>query len=129
MTKQTIFNILFGFGGLCGIAALLFFAFSIPVKEIISIDDVDYIYDKLSFHMFFLEAILVIVGLAAAVLGIVGYQSIKDEAVSQAVSKAKDEARAYFETLDKPTKSDIPIKSPHDSSSKPEMETRVEEEE
>ncbi len=71
------------------------FALSIPVKGIISIDDVDYIYDKLSFHMFFLEAILVIVGLAAAVLGIVGYQSIKDEAVSQAVSKAKDEARAY----------------------------------
>lgn len=106
-----------------------FFRLAFQYKEIISIDDVDYIYDKLSFHMFFLEAILVIVGLAAAVLGIVGYQPIKDEAVSQAVSKAKDEARAYFETLDKPTKSDIPIKSPHDSSSKSEMETRVEEEE
>jgi len=129
MTKQTIFNILFGIGGLCGIVALLLFALRIPVEEIISIDDVDYIYDKLSFHMFFLEAILVIVGLVAAVLGIVGYQSIKDEAVSQAVSKGKDEARAYLEALDKPTKSDIPIKSPHDDSGKPEMETRDEEEE
>ena len=129
MTKQTIFNIFCGIGGLCGIFALLLFAFSIPVEEIISIDDVDYIYDKLSFHMFFLEAILVIIGLAAAVLGIVGYQSIKDEAVSQAVSKAKDEARAYFEALDKPTKSDIPIKPPHSGSNRPEMESRVEEEE
>ena len=124
MTKQTIFNILFGFGGLCGIAALLLFAFSIPVKEIISIGDVDYIYDKLSFHMFFLEAILVVAGVAAAVLSFIGYQSIKDEAVRQAVGKAKDEVRVYFGKL--PEKPDIPIKSSRDGSNEPKMTDREE---
>ena len=103
----------------------MLFAIGIPRKEIISIENVDDIYDKLSFHMFFLEAILVIVGLAAAVLGFVGYQSIKDEAVSQAVSKAKDEVRVYFEKL--PEQPDIPIKSSRKGSDEPRMKDRKEE--
>ena len=45
------------YGSICGFFALLLFAISIPRKEIISIENVDYIYDKLSFHMFFLEPI------------------------------------------------------------------------
>ena len=126
---KTFLYILLSVGSICGILALLLFVFSIPIKEIISVDDVDYIYDKLSFHMFFLEAILIIVGLAAAVLGIVGYQSIKDEAVSQAVGKAKDEARAYFQTLSKPTESEIPVKSSDNSSKQPKMADLIEEEE
>lgn len=126
---KTFYNFFFGIGSLCGIVAILLFFFRIPKTEIISLDNIDYIYDKLSFHMFFLELILVIAGLGAAFLGIVGYQSIKDEAVGRAVEKAKDEARAYFEALDKSTESDLPIKSHHSDSNAPEMETRDEEEE
>ena len=98
--------------------------FIIPAKEVISVNEVDYIYDKLSFHMFFLEAILVVAGVAAAVLSFIGYQSIKDEAVRQAVGKAKDEARAYFGKL--PEKPDIPIKSSRDGSNEPKMTDREE---
>ena len=112
---------------LSGFFALLLFVFAIPRKEILSLENVNYIYDKLSFHMFFLEAILVIAGLAAAVLGFIGYQSIKDEAVSQAVEKAKDEAIAYFGKL--PTPPDVPIRSLHDGSNGPEKIDRTEEEE
>lgn len=126
MTKQTFVSILLGLGSLSGFFALLLFVFAIPRKEILSLENVNYIYDKLSFHMFFLEAILVIVGLAAAVLGFIGYQSIKDEAVSQAVEKAKDEAIAYFGKLQPP---DVPIRSPHDGSNGPEKTDRTEEEE
>ncbi len=124
MSKQTFFIIFLAIGSLCGIFALLLFAISIPIKEILSIENVDYIYDKLSFHMFFLEAILVIVGLAAAVLGFIGYQSIKEEAVNQAVNQAKDEVRVYFGKL--PEKPDIPIKSSRDGSNEPKMTDREE---
>ena len=132
MSKQTFFIIFLAIGSLCGVFALLLFAISIPRKELLSIENVDYIYDKLSFHMFFLEAILVIVGLAAAVLGFIGYQSIKEEAVkqavkqavNQAVGKAKDEAEAYLKGL--PKQPDIPIKSPHNGSNEPKLEDRKE---
>ena len=49
--------------------------------------------------MWFLEMILLVVGLAAAVLGFVGYQSIKEEAIKQAVEKAGREALAYVKTV------------------------------
>lgn len=87
-------------GGLCGFAALLWIFHLIPVETIVSVDKVEYIYEKLSLHMWFLEMILLVVGLAAAVLGFVGYQSIKDEAVkkatNEAVKKATEEARREF---------------------------------
>lgn len=65
-------------GGLCGIAALLSLFHLIPIETIVSVNKVEYIYEKLSLHMWFLEMILLIAGLAAAVLGFVGYQSVKE---------------------------------------------------
>lgn len=49
--------------------------------------------------MWFLEMILLIAGLAAAVLGFVGYQSVKEEAVKQAVERARQETQAYLKIV------------------------------
>ena len=86
-------------GGLCGVAALLLFFYLIPVKTMISSEEVEYIYAKLSLHMWFLEMILIIAGLTAAVLGFVGYQAVKEEAIKQAVEKARQETQAYLKTV------------------------------
>ena len=86
-------------GGLCGFAALLSLFHLIPVEAIVSVNKIGYIYERLSLHMWFLEMILLVVGLAAAVLGFVGYQSIKEEAIKQAVEKAGQEALAYVKTV------------------------------
>ena len=86
-------------GGLCGFAALLSLFHLIPVETIVSVNKIEYIYERLSLHMWFLEMILLVVGLAAAVLGFVGYQSIKEEAIKQAVEKAGQEALAYVKTV------------------------------
>ena len=90
-------------GGLCGIAALLSLFHLIPIETIVSVNKVEYVYEKLSLHMWFLEMILLIAGLAAAVLGFVGYQSVKEEAVKQAVEQAVEKARqetlAYLKTV------------------------------
>lgn len=86
-------------GGLCGFAALLSLFHLIPVETIVSVNKIGYIYERLSLHMWFLEMILLVVGLAAAVLGFVGYQSIKEEAIKQAVEKAGQEALAYVKTV------------------------------
>ena len=86
-------------GGLCGFAALLSLFHLIPVETIVSVNKVEYIYEKLSLHMWFLEVILLIAGLAATVLGFVGYQSVKEEAVKQAIEKARQETLAYLDTV------------------------------
>ena len=86
-------------GGLCGIAALLSLFHLIPIETIVSVNKVEYVYEKLSLHMWFLEMILLIAGLAAAVLGFVGYQSVKEEAIKQAVEKARQETLAYLKTV------------------------------
>ena len=86
-------------GGLCGFAALLSLFHLIPVETIVSVNKIEYIYEKLSLHIWFLEMILLVVGLAAAVLGFVGYQSIKEEATKQAVEKAGQEALAYLKRV------------------------------
>ena len=86
-------------GGLCGIAALLSLFYLIPIETIVSVNKVEYIYEKLSLHMWFLEMILIIAGLATAVVGFIGYQSVKDEAVKQAVKQAGQETQAYLKTV------------------------------
>lgn len=91
-------------GGLCGIAALLSLFYLVPIESMVSGNKIEYIYEKLSLHMWFLEMILLIAGLAAAVLGFVGYQSVKEEAVKQAVEKAGQETRAFLKTVDGPNK-------------------------
>lgn len=97
-------------GGLCGFAALLSLFHLIPVETIVSVNRIGYIYEKLSLHMWFLEMILLVVGLAAAVLGFVGYQSIKEEAIKQAVEKAGQEALSYLKRV-KLDESDTKLKS------------------
>ena len=84
-------------GGFCGFAALLWIFHLIPVETIVPVNKIEHIYEKLSLHIWFLEMILLVVGLAAAVLGFVGYQSIKEEAIKQAVEKAGQEAIEYLE--------------------------------
>ena len=97
-------------GGLCGFAALLSLFHLIPVETIVSVNKIEYIYEKLSLHIWFLEMILLVVGLAAAVLGFVGYQSIKEEAIKQAVEKAGQEALSYLKRV-KLDESDTKLKS------------------
>ena len=72
-----------------------------------------------------MEAILVTIGLAAAALGILGYQSIRDEAVRQAAKKAEEQAVVYLKNLGK---SDLLKESPGNGSNQREMKTRDEEE-
>ena len=86
-------------GGLCGFAALLSLFYLIPIEAMVSANKIEYIYDRLSLHMWFLEMILLISGLTAAVLGFVGYQSVKEEAVKQAIVKTEQEVRAYLKTV------------------------------
>ena len=97
-------------GGLCGFAALLSLFHLIPIENIVSVNKIGYIYERLSLHMWFLEMILFVVGLAAAVLGFVGYQSIKEEAIKQAVEKSGQEALAYLRRV-KLDESDTKLKS------------------
>ena len=72
------------------IAALVFSYHSIPIEDIVSVDKYDYIYDKLSINMLFLEMTLLVFGLGVAVLTFFGYQSIKEAAIRKAVEKAKE---------------------------------------
>ena len=97
-------------GGLCGFAALLSLFHLIPVETIVPVNKIGYIYERLSLHIWFLEMILLVVGLAAAVLGFVGYQSIKEEAIKQAIEKAGQEAQAYLKRV-KVDESDTKLKS------------------
>ena len=97
-------------GSLCGIAALLSLLYLIPIEVIVSVDKVGYIYEQLSLHMWFLEMILIIVGLAATIVGFVGYQSVKEEAVKQAVEKARQEVIEYLKGV-KLEESDTKLRS------------------
>ena len=97
-------------GGLCGFAALLSLFHLIPVETIVSVNKIGYIYERLSLHMWFLEMILLVVGLAAAVLGFVGYQSIKEGAIKQAVEKARQEVIEYLKGV-KLEESDTKLRS------------------
>ena len=107
------------FGGLCGIVALLSLLHLIPIEEIFSGDKNEYIYERLSFNIWLLEMILLIVGLAAAVLAVIGYQSIKaeairravDEAVRKAVERAEQETREFLKTADISDKKFEPVDS------------------
>ena len=102
-TPHKMFVVLSIIGSLFGIGALLFLLYLFPIKITISEDDIN-VYDKLSFHMWILEMVLLTVGISVAVLGFIGYQSIKDEAIKkatdEAVKKAKEEARREFTRWD-----------------------------
>ena len=75
-------------GGLCGVAALLFVAVGLPVT-LTPPELAARLYTQISVHLWFLEVILLLVGLAVGVLGVLGYQSLKDEARLVAAREAR----------------------------------------
>ena len=81
-------------GGLCGVAALLLGAVGLPVT-LTPPELAARLYTQVSVHLWFLEVILLLVGLAVGVLGVLGYQSLKDEARLVAAR----EARNYLKTV------------------------------
>ena len=99
------------FGGLCGFVALLSLLRLIPIKDIFSVDKNEYIYERLTFNIWLLQVILLIVGLAVAVLGIIGYRAIKEEAVRIAIKGAKEEFNARFSSTSKRPNDSITSKS------------------
>ena len=85
-------------GGLCGVAALLFVAVGLP-GTLTPPELAARLYTQISVHLWFLEVILLLVGLAVGVLGVLGYQSLKDEARLVAAR----EARRHLDALDADT--------------------------
>lgn len=80
-------------GGLCGVAAFLFVAVGLPVT-LTPPELAARLYTQVSVHLWFLEVILLLVGLAVGVLGVLGYQSLKDEARLVAAREAREHFRA-----------------------------------
>ena len=74
-------------GGLCGVAALLLGAVGLPVA-LTPPDLAARLYTQVSVHLWYLEMILLIVGLAIGVLGILGYQAIREAATTMARTEA-----------------------------------------
>ena len=85
--------ILAALGGLCGVAALLLGAVGLPVT-LTPPELAARLYTQVSIHLWFLEVILLLVGLAVGVLGVLGYQSLKDEARLVAAREARTHLRA-----------------------------------
>lgn len=80
--------ILAAVGGLCGVAALLLGAVGLPVT-VTPPELAARLYTQVSIHLWYLEMILLLVGLAIGVLGVLGYQSLKDEARQVAAREAR----------------------------------------
>lgn len=92
--------ILAAVGGLCGVAALLLGAVGLPVT-VTPPELAARLYTQVSIHLWYLEMILLLVGLAIGVLGVLGYQSIRKAATTMArteahrvVTRQMDELRA-----------------------------------
>ena len=98
--------------GLFVIGALLFLLYLFPIKITISENNMD-IYEKLSFHMWILEMVLFTFGIFAAILGFIGYQSIRDGAIKtatdEAVKKAMEEVRREFTRWMDDQKRELPV--------------------
>ena len=112
-------------GGSCGIGALLLFFHLVPIKPMIPGKEMEYIYERLYFQIWILEMVLLTIGIAAAILGVIGYQSIKEEAVRRAVEEAKNEFNMQFNTTYK-----LPDREPgqsHVTQEQPEISEEEEE--
>ncbi len=88
-----LLGILAALGGLCGVVALLLGAVGLPVT-LTPPELAARLYTQISIHLWFLEVILLLVGLAVGVLGVLGYQSLKDEARLVAAREAREYFRA-----------------------------------
>lgn len=99
-------------GALSGLGALLLYLHAIPGRSRLGGPEVSRLYDHLSLHLWFLEMILVIAALVLAILGLVGYQEMKNLARQAAVQTAKDEIRNHPQTTPSapaPTTTSSPI--------------------
>ena len=74
-------------GGLCGVAALLLGAVGLPVT-LTPPELAARLYTQVSVHLWYLEMILLVVGLGIGVLGILGYQAIREAATTMARTEA-----------------------------------------
>ena len=95
-----LLGILAALGGLCGVAALLLGAVGLPVT-LTPPELAARLYTQVSVHLWYLEMILLLVGLAIGVLGVLGFQSIREAAITMArdeahriVTRQMDELRA-----------------------------------
>ena len=75
-------------GGLCGVAALLLGAVGLPVA-LTPPELAARLYTQVSVHLWYLEMILLVAGLAIGVLGVLGYQAIREAATTMARVEAK----------------------------------------
>ena len=82
-------------GAISGVGALILYFHAIPSRSRLGGAEVSLLYDHLSLHLWFLEMILVIVALVLAILGLVGYQEMKNLARQAAVQTARDEIRSH----------------------------------
>lgn len=85
-------------GAVCGIGALLLGFVGVPVRLAPPLF-AERIYSQVSLHLWFMEMILVILALVVGVFGVLGYQSLKNEARSVAGRVAGKEARRHLRGL------------------------------
>ena len=85
-------------GAISGVGALILYFHAIPSRSRLGGAEVSLLYDHLSLHLWFLEMILVIAALVLAILGLVGYQEMKNLARQAAVQTARDEIRSHPDT-------------------------------
>lgn len=91
-------------GAVCGIGALLLGFVGVPVRLAPPLF-AERIYSQVSLHLWFMEMILVILALVVGIFGVLGYQSLKNEARAAAAR----EARRHFEaTRPTPRRADPP---------------------
>lgn len=85
-------------GATAGIAGILLYFSTIPLQSVVRGDELELIFDRLGLQLWVLEIILVITALIFAIIGVIGYQAIKDEATKQAVEQAEKQVREYLNT-------------------------------
>ena len=83
-------------GAITGAASLALYFSTIPLRSLLEGRELTIVFDRLALQIWFLECILIITALVLAILGVVGYQSIKDEATKQAVEQAQSAVRNYL---------------------------------
>ena len=79
-------------GAITGAASLTLYFTTIPLRSLVDGKELTIVFDRLSLQIWILECILIITALVLAILGVVGYQSIKDEASKKAVEAATKRA-------------------------------------
>ncbi len=82
-------------GGLCGVAALLLGVLALPMglpAPLLA----ERLYSQVSLHLWFVEILLILVAVGAAVFGLAGYQSIREVAATMARAEARRVASAQM---------------------------------